>query len=65
MQLFINIGESIPNREQLERLASIHRKEQLTSVGSEVELLSFLDSCKLSLSVSQFSQGHELVAFGH
>ena len=47
VQLFINIGESLPQQRQ--RLESM-RREAMTESG--VELLSFLDSCQLSLDVS-------------
>ena len=54
VQLFINIGESIPHhRERLERLASLRRaREAAGTAQTETELLSILDSCKLSLLVS-------------
>lgn len=47
VQLFINIGESLPQQRQ--RLESM-RREAMSESG--VELLSFLDSCQLSLDVS-------------
>ncbi len=51
MQLFTKFGESIPHhqRERLERFASIRRQET-PAQQSEVELLSFLESCKILLS---------------
>lgn len=53
VQLFINIGESLPQQRQ--RLESM-RREAITESG--VELLSFLDSCQLSLDVSGEERRH-------
>ena len=54
VQLFINIGESIPqqrSQEHAERVRSMGSMTTESETESGVELLSFLDSCRLSLDV--------------
>ena len=62
VQLFINIGESIPQQRAQEHAEGVRRTESTTAESgpeSGVKLLSLLDSCRLSLDVRGRGVGEE------